>query len=58
MTAPIPSAQLNDRIHGFLSRKDKQYPDISLLGEDSLRSEEETGKEDILWFRNAKELMD
>jgi hypothetical protein len=58
MTAPIPSAQLNNRIDSFLSRKHKQYPDISLLSENSLSSDEETGKEDVVWFRNAKELME
>lgn len=53
MIAPIPSAQLDSRIKGFLARKDQEHPEIHLLDHPSEESAERDGS---VWFRSSSVL--
>lgn len=57
MSAPIPSAQLDSRIKGFLARKDQEHPEIQLLeGNNSHPSEESAERDGPVWFRSSSVL--
>lgn len=54
MIAPIPSAQLDSRIKGFLARKDQEHPEIHLLeGKNSHPSEDSAERDGSVWFRSS-----
>lgn len=58
MLAPISDAKLDKRIHSFLARKDKRYPEMHLLdkGSDDRPADGAADRGDAVWFRGIKTL--